>query len=180
MRKLLKLLIIAIAMFGTCSCVKVNKEYYMKHNYGLWISYKAYNTYKTEFRVGRASTSGGRINTLYIYSATDGTYTIKEDPAFNDDPSLKTLFIHNLRIKILPDDGKLEEGMVFSVEDSNLEMTAIYSSSEEDYHQTATTGELIIDRIYDDNSVQGRFEFSEDELWEYSEGVFILQMRRGE
>lgn len=78
----------------------------------------------------------------------------------------------------MPDDGKLEEGMVFRVEDQNLEMTAIYTTlSKREYNLTATVGKLMIDRIYDDNSVQGRFEFSEDDLWEFSEGVFLLKIK---
>lgn len=182
MRKLLKLLIIAIVMFGTCSCVKVTKENYMKHKVGMWFTF---TEHCDDDRGHRYSIDMDRDvdgdwhweNILSIYSATDGTYTIKEDPAYSDE-SYPRIDVHDLIIRFMPDDGKLEEGMVFRVEDQNLEMTAIYTTlSKREYNLTATVGKLMIDRIYDDNSVQGRFEFSEDDLWEFSEGVFLLKIK---
>ena len=167
-------------MICTGSCVKITKEYYMKHDIGLWFMsteyYDGHSTYKSPFHMAKTSPNRISTNTLYIYSATNGTYTIKDDPTF-DDESYRNGYIHDLKIKMFPADGKLEEGMVFSIEDGNLEMTAIRSTYEEDYNQKATTGKLMIDRIYKDNSVQGRFEFTEEGLWEYSEGVFILKSR---
>ena len=180
MRRILKLWIGAAVMFSTCSCVKFTTEYYMKHLDGVWFqSVACYGTnYKAPISM-RKRCGYSSINTLYVYAAADGTYTIKDDPTFNDE-SYNDGYIHDLRIKILPENGILDEGMVFRIEDQNLEMTAIYETYERDYDLKASAGILMIDRIYDDNSVGGRFEFREDDLWEFSEGVFILDMKNEE
>lgn len=167
-----RLMILAFVLMNICSCIEITKEDAQYPKFSFWFTDNILYSSNPITHFVRGCEPGNTYfpTAVCCFQNTDGTFTIKT-PSNNE---LVGDFI-NMQIKILPESGRLENGMVFRINDSNMEMTGRYTVNHNNIDCKATEGTLTIDKV-EKGIVYGTFNFSEKELWSITEGEFILYM----
>lgn len=172
MKHLLRFIILSFLLLNTCSCIEITRKVEQSPDFTFWFTDNMLYQNNPFTSYERGCYQGGVYspNIVCCFQNTDGTFAIK-----NSSPSSLIGCFNKFTIKLIPESGTLENGMVFRIEDGNMEMTGRYTTNGNNIDCKATEGTLTIDEV-EKGIVCGTFNFCEDELWSITEGEFILYM----
>ncbi len=172
MKLVSRLLILTSVLLNICSCIEITRKEAQSPEFSFWLTdnMEYRNSPYTDYVWGCEESGKYCPNTVCCFQNTDGTFAIK-----NSSPSSLIGCFNKFTIKLIPESGTLENGMVFRIEDGNMEMTGRYTTNGNNIDCKATEGTLTIDEV-EKGIVCGTFNFCEDELWSITEGKFIIYM----
>ena len=162
-----RLLIFTVILLNICSCTEIVREKSEPTHLACWFTDKFPDSlFPGSYKIDGCCPGLSYVpNALCCFQNADGTFTIKKTSYVPVDT-----YLRDIAIRLIPEHGTLEDGMVFRVEDGNLEMTALWHP---EHNCMASEGSLVIDKV-ERGTVSGTFDFSEDELWTITEGDFLL------
>lgn len=173
MKLVSRLLILTSVLLNICSCIEITRKEAQSPEFSFWLTDNMWyrNSPYTHYVWGCEESGKYCPNTVCCFQNTDGTFTIKSPLSTSSSIGC----FNNFTIELIPESGTLENGMVFRIEDGNMEMTGRYTTNGNNIDCKATEGTLTIDEV-EKGIVCGTFNFCEDELWSITEGEFILYM----